>query len=61
MRAIKSNDMDLFLENGWQLGNPNNQNRKQTTGYTVINNGETEKYIPKEELEYYLTNGWNRG
>ena len=61
VRALHEDEVDLFLSNGWQLGNPNNQNRKQTTGYTIINNGQTEKYIPKEELEDYLANGWNRG
>lgn len=61
VRALHEDEVDLFLSQGWQLGNPNNQNRKQTTGYVCVNNGEIEKYIPKEELEKFLANGWKRG
>ena len=30
-------------------------------GRTYINNGEITKYVKKEELEFYLSNGWEKG
>ena len=61
VRALHEDDVELFLSTGWKLGNPNNQNRKQTTGYTIVNKDDVEKYVPKEELEKFLVDGWNHG
>lgn len=61
VRALHEDEVDLFLSNGWQLGNPNSQNRKQTTGQTIINKDGIEKYIPKEDLEKFLVEGWSHG
>lgn len=61
VRALHEDEVELFLSTGWHLGNPNNQNRKQTTGYTIVNKDDVEKYVPKEELEKFLADGWNHG
>lgn len=59
VRSLKDRDeVDLFLANGWVLGNPNNQNRDTKKGCTVVHKGDIEKYIKKEELQEYLDNGW---
>jgi len=61
VRAVHKEDLQLFLDNGWTLGNPNCQKRKQTTGQTIIHKEEIEKYIFKEDLSLYLANGWILG
>lgn len=62
VKALKPKDVDLFLGNGWVLGNPNNQkNRKKTTGYYVVYRGDEQKYISPEHLPEMERNGWQRG
>ena len=62
VRALKDKDeVELFLANGWILGNPKCQNRDVKKGYTIVHKNDIEKYIKKEELQIYLNNDWLRG
>ena len=62
VRALKDKDeVELFLSNGWVLGNPNCSKRDLKKGCTIINKDGIEKYIQKEELKMYLEDGWAHG
>lgn len=62
VRALKDKDeVELFLSNGWALGNPNCQNRDQKKGCTIVNKDGIEKYVQKDELQTYLNDGWSQG
>ena len=54
-------EVQLFLDNGWQLGIIKCQNRKTCKGYTVVNKNGIEKYIPKEKLDQFILEGWIHG
>jgi hypothetical protein len=43
------------------LGNPNCQKRRQLTGKILVHKEDTEKYILKDELDFYLASGWIQG
>ncbi len=61
VRALHEDEVDLFLSQGWQLGNPNCTKRELHRGNTVINKDGIEKYVSKEDLEIYLADGWLHG
>ena len=61
VRALHKEEVQLFLDNGWQLGNIKCQNRKTCKGYTVVNKNGIEKYIPKEKLDQFILEGWIPG
>lgn len=61
VRSIKPDEVSLYLELGWYLGNPNNQNRDTKKGTTIINKDGREKYVYPNELETYMLDGWAHG
>lgn len=61
VRSIKLDEVSLYLESGWNLGNPNNQNRDTKKGTTIINKDGKEKYVYPNELDFYMLDGWAHG
>ena len=58
VRSLKPEDVDLFLENGWVLGNPNCLKRDTGKGRVIIHKDEVEKYCKQTDLQLYLEEGW---
>ena len=61
VRAISSDQLQTYLQQGWSRGNPNSQNRNTHKGDTIIHKGDIEKYIPKNLLSQYIQEGWEQG
>lgn len=59
VRAIKEEDLDYFLKQGYQRGNPHNGVKPNMFAW-VCNDKEV-KHIKLEDLDYYLANGYHRG
>lgn len=70
VKAIKGNELiEKYLSDGWELGN-NYSSKKEVIGKNIsrrkkgaicINNGQRNRYVPKEEIESYLEKGWLKG
>lgn len=69
---VHPEDFDKYLFEGWIFGGlprvGKYKNRKQVTPKTFttkdtvgINNGILNKFIPKDQLEKYLNDGWSKG
>ena len=56
--CVKDNELQKYLDEGWQIGQINDPNKKKTTGYVFINNGIKNKSVPLSELNSYLSNGY---
>lgn len=61
VRSLQPEEVCLFLNNGWVLGNPNCSKRELSTGRKIIHKENCEKVVPKDQLDNYLNDGWTLG
>ena len=61
VRSIYPNELNLFLNAGWEQGNPNASKRDTCKGRKIIHKEDQEKYCKLEDLDYYISLGWELG
>ena len=59
-RMIPRENLDSYLEQGWQLGRLKSWHQKQK-GKIPVFRGIKEKHVRPDELQEYLDRGWTRG
>lgn len=60
-KYILSEYLDKFLEMGWKIGNIKTLGVNKKGKMEWINKDGVNKRVPKEEVENYIKQGWNKG
>ena len=60
-KMVAPEELDVLLNDGWELGRGHLPPSYSALGRKRINNGIEERNIPADELELYLSQGWNIG
>lgn len=61
VKSVKIEELSIYLQNGWQIGDVNRSNRGTLNGKVAIHKDTIVKYVNRDSLHSYLSDGWKLG